>query len=192
MRFNDNQAVKVLFRESDGSLWSCHGGDFQWKLGEWSPEVPEPKLGFCGYHITKNPQAWWWRDTRTVAFLCEYHGNIDGDFQDSWKSRVAVGSCKLIRELTDTELGSMRVFVRGSHNVANTGLNGQVLVGGTAKVTASGNSWVEAFGKAEILASGSTRVSVSDSVSVTAGEGVLIFPVIGFKGVIRGGGYISP
>lgn len=191
MKFNDNEAVKVLFREPDGSLWSCHGGDFQWTLGEWTPEVPDPKLGVSGYHITKNPQGWWWRDTRTVAFLCEYLGNVDGKFEDSWKSRVAVGSCRLIRELTDGELGSMGVFMKGTHKVANTGINGQVLVGGTAKVEAV-NAWVEAYGKAVVTASGSSRLTVADEVIAHTTPGVMIFPVIGFKGQIHGGGYISP
>lgn len=192
MKFKDNEAIKVLFRESDGRLWSCHGGSYEWTLGEWTPEVPELKLGVQGYHLTRNPQAWWWRDPRTHAFLAEYKDPVDGQFDDSWKSRVSVGSCRLMRELTDTELAESRVFLRGSHRVANTGLNGQVLVGGSAEVEVSGNSWVEAFGTARILASGNSRVSVADKVKVTSVPGVLIFPAIGFSGEILGGGYVAP
>jgi len=45
--------VPLYKNTTDG--WSHNGGDFEWKVGEWTPRIEECKIWERGYYLTNKP-----------------------------------------------------------------------------------------------------------------------------------------
>jgi hypothetical protein len=163
------QAIKVLGVDpKDGSLRSCHGGNFQWdppilkgvgswKPGKWTFPV-RPSLCCSGYHLTDDPSQWWDKQN-SHAYFVEYRGRVDGLFTDSGDRKIAVESCRLLRPLTAKELEKYNIFTEGEHTIDGKllpryfdGRKTQVYVGGIARVEVQGDLTVNAYGNAEVTA----------------------------------------
>jgi roadblock/LC7 domain-containing protein len=182
MRLESNQAIKVLeVTPEDGSLWSCHGGFFQWDPpilkddgsytpGAWTPSV-KPHLCDHGYHLTDDPGQWWDINNH-CAFLVEYKGEVSGSFNDDWGRKIAVESCRLLRPLTAEELAGYNVFIEGVHTIKNANAyalgDATVFAHGNARVFVEGNALVVVYDNVKVFASGNARVFARDNTSVEA------------------------
>jgi hypothetical protein len=58
---------------------SCHGGDFTYKLGKWTPKV-KPNCCHSGYHLTSDPLPWW--KPGAELYLAEGRGPLHSDSSD--------------------------------------------------------------------------------------------------------------
>lgn len=181
MNLEPNQAIKVLeVNPKDGSLWSCHGGDFKWnhptlkadgtwKPGRWTKPVLDPYLCYKGYHLTDDPVGWW-TGPNLRAFLVEYDGKVDQSYywglNSSWSSKdrkIAVETCRLLRPLTDKELAGYNVFTKGRHVFSGT----ECVVKGTATVEVE-DCDVLALENSKVVARGESRVRAHDNSRITS------------------------
>jgi hypothetical protein len=187
VKLDVNQAIKVLkVNPKDGSLRSCHGGNFQWdppilnKDGSYTPGSWTPSamvdLGESGYHLTDYPTSWW-NNSNIGAYLVEYRGKVQGSFNDDRGRKIAVESCRLLRPLTSEELARYRIFIDGEHQTWDTGpyvvagnaflLSCTCEVSSQVSIFAFDNSMVRAMGNVIVRASGNSDVYAYDNAVVT-------------------------
>jgi hypothetical protein len=72
---------------------SCHGGDYTYKVGRWTPTTT-PKCCCEGWHLTSDPLRWWKPSAR--LYLAVGKGSLNGDGSD----KAAFASVKIIEEVT--------------------------------------------------------------------------------------------
>lgn len=173
MRLESNQGIKVLKLDpQDGSLRSCHGGNFLWDPpilnedgtytpGAWTEPV-NPIICDHGYHLTDDP-CYWWDLTNHCAFLVEYRGSVDGSFNSDMSRKIAVESCRLLRPLTSEELAGFNIFTKGRHVFSGK----ECVVLGTATVEVK-DCDVLALENSKVVARGESRVRAHDNSRITS------------------------
>ena len=172
----------------DGS--SCHGGDMAWPLptqaedgawtpGEWVKLHGRRKLVLCAnaLHLTDQPAAWYMPNAQ--CWLAEYRGEVVGELDGGWQSKIGVREARLLRPVawedvcvwTEGEHTVKSGVARASGSASVTAYDrASVRASGSASVTASGSASVTASGSASVTASGSVSVTASDRASVTASD----------------------
>ncbi len=100
-------------------MQSCHGGDYRYRLGEWTPPIA-PRCCASGYHLTTDPLQWW-RPSADV-YLAQGRGRLDSDHSD----KAAFRSVRLLGRITMRWpflplFARVRAFLAASERAADVG-----------------------------------------------------------------------
>ena len=121
---------------------SCHGGSMEWPLptqaedGTWTPGEwvrVEGALIECqnALHLTDQPAAWY--QPGGQCWLAEHRGEMVGELNGTWQSKIGVREARLIRPVAWDEVA---VWSEGEHTIKS----GVGRAYGNATVTAYGNA----------------------------------------------------
>ena len=149
---------------------SCHGGSMEWPLptqaedGTWTPGEwvrVEGALIECqnALHLTDQPAAWY--QPGGQCWLAEHRGEMVGELNGTWQSKIGVREARLIRPVAWDEVA---VWSEGEHTIKS----GVGRAYGNATVTAYGNATVTAYGNATVTAYDNATVTAYDNATVTA------------------------
>jgi hypothetical protein len=149
---------------------SCHGGSLTWPLptqnddGSWTPGEwvsVQGDLVLCenALHLTDHPASWY--AERSQCWAAEHRGEVAGELDGAWGSKVGVREARLLRPVEWDQVG---VWSEGEHQV----MTGTVRASGSATVEASGSVTVRAYDSATVRAYDSVTVRAYDSATVEA------------------------
>lgn len=94
--YNQKMKEKVKLYKVLVDRKSCHGGDTEWKLKQWTPEIIDVKMCEKGYHLTTKPENWY-------KFGCEFYEAEAEEIIEWGEDKCVCKSARIISKVPKPE-----------------------------------------------------------------------------------------